>query len=49
MKQRGGVAHVLKRVHQEGLKEAMKQGHLYYEREERDLHMLLFPEVLDQV
>lgn len=40
---------VLKRLDQEGLKDAVKQGLVYFEREERDLHMLLFPEVLDQV
>lgn len=34
---------------QEGLKDVVKQGLVYFEREERDLHMLLFPEVLDQV
>lgn len=40
---------LLKKLDQEGLKEAVKQGLVYFEREERDLHMLLFPEVLDQV
>lgn len=40
---------LLKRVDQEGLKEAVKQGLVYFEREERDLQMLLFPEILDQV
>lgn len=39
----------LKRLDQESLKDAVKQGLVYFEREERDLHMLLFPEVLDQV
>lgn len=39
----------LKRLDQERLKDAVKQGLVYFEREERDLHMLLFPEVLDQV
>lgn len=39
----------LKRMDQEGLKDVVKQGLVYFEREERDLHMLLFPEVLDQV
>ena len=33
----------------DGLKDVVKQGLVYFEREERDLHMLLFPEVLDQV
>lgn len=47
--QGGGTQHVLKRVDQEGLKEVVKQGLVYFEREERDLHMLLFPEILDQV
>lgn len=40
---------VLKRLDQDGLKDAAKQGLVYFEREERDLHMLLIPEVLDQV
>ncbi|CAM9278979.1 unnamed protein product, partial [Hapterophycus canaliculatus] len=40
---------LLKRLDQEGLKDAVKQGLVYFEREERDLHMLLFPEVLDQI
>ncbi|CAM9131219.1 unnamed protein product, partial [Ectocarpus sp. 4 AP-2014] len=40
---------VLKRLDQERLKDAVKQGLVYFEREERDLHMLLFPEVLDQI
>lgn len=39
----------LKRMDQDGLKEVVKQGLVYFEREERNLHMLLFPEVLDQV
>lgn len=40
---------VLKRLDQEGLKDAVKQGLVYFEREERDLDMLLFSEILDQV
>lgn len=44
-----GSEKFLKRIDQDGLKEVAKQGIVYFEREERDLHMLLFPEVLDQV
>lgn len=44
-----GSEQTLKRMDQEGLKDVVKQGLVYFEREERDLHMLLFPEVLDQV
>lgn len=34
---------------QDGLRCVVTQGLVYFEREERDLHMLLFPETLDQV
>lgn len=40
---------LMRRVDEDGLKQLVEQGLVYYEREERDLHMLLFPEVLDQV
>ncbi|CAM9184751.1 unnamed protein product, partial [Discosporangium mesarthrocarpum] len=41
--------HILSRVDQQGLREAVEQGLVYFEREERELNMLLFPEVLDQI
>lgn len=44
-----GPEQPLKRADQDGLKEMVQLGLVYFEREERDLHMLLFPEVLDQV
>lgn len=48
-KQCAGVKQPLRRLDQEGLKDAVEQGLVYFEREERELHMLLFPEVLQQV
>ncbi|CAN0042899.1 unnamed protein product [Ascophyllum nodosum] len=45
----GGVEKSLKRLNQEELKDVVEQALIYFEREERDLQMLLFPEVLDQI
>ncbi|CAM9134653.1 unnamed protein product [Chrysoparadoxa australica] len=41
--------HVLIRLGESDLAEAVKQGLVYYEREEKELNMLLFDEVLAQV
>lgn len=49
MGQGSGTEQTLKRIDQAGLTEVVKQGLVYFEREERDLHMLLFSETLEQV
>lgn len=49
MVQGGGTEQTLKRIDEAGLTEVVKQGLVYFEREERDLHMLLFSETLEQV
>lgn len=47
--QGSAIEQALGRIDEDGLKQAVEQGLVYYQREERDLQMLLFPEVLDQV
>ena len=45
----GGGDTLLERVAEEDFRGAVRQGIVYYEREEKDLHLLLFPELLEHV
>mmetsp|Transcript_8125 Transcript_8125/g.10764 ORF Transcript_8125/g.10764 Transcript_8125/m.10764 type:complete len:2280 (+) Transcript_8125:2-6841(+) len=39
----------LERIEADDFRSVMSQGKMFYEREERDLNMLLFPEILDHI